>query len=145
MEHIEKNVYKHWLFKLTCLSCRYLLCMIVKTMPRASQMSRSRCAKLHPTMLGALVEPSWTRLPRLPITSKRNESAPSSLTELTMMTIAQYVLPTHWYTHTPYRQDFVEVMDMIDRRLNDKGKNWRHVFKVTNTGWIGTCMINSLL
>ncbi|SAL98194.1 hypothetical protein [Absidia glauca] len=27
------------------------------------------------------------------------------------------------------QQDFVEVMDMIDRRLNDKGKNWRHVFK----------------
>ncbi|KAI8364843.1 hypothetical protein EDC96DRAFT_510568 [Choanephora cucurbitarum] len=25
--------------------------------------------------------------------------------------------------------DFVEVMDMLDRRLNDKGKNWRHVFK----------------
>ncbi|KAI8088688.1 uncharacterized protein BX664DRAFT_385306 [Halteromyces radiatus] len=27
------------------------------------------------------------------------------------------------------QQDFVEVMDMVDRRLNDKGKNWRHVFK----------------
>ncbi|ORZ22180.1 hypothetical protein BCR42DRAFT_487768 [Absidia repens] len=27
------------------------------------------------------------------------------------------------------QQDFIEVMDMIDRRLNDKGKNWRHVFK----------------
>ncbi|CEP11295.1 hypothetical protein [Parasitella parasitica] len=26
-------------------------------------------------------------------------------------------------------QDFIEIMDMIDRRLNDKGKNWRHVFK----------------
>ncbi|KAI8971796.1 hypothetical protein BDF20DRAFT_825412, partial [Mycotypha africana] len=26
-------------------------------------------------------------------------------------------------------QDFIEVMDMLDRRLNDKGKNWRHVFK----------------
>ncbi|KAI8078015.1 uncharacterized protein B0P05DRAFT_587631 [Gilbertella persicaria] len=25
--------------------------------------------------------------------------------------------------------DFIEIMDMIDRRLNDKGKNWRHVFK----------------
>ncbi|KAK9728997.1 hypothetical protein K7432_000633 [Basidiobolus ranarum] len=24
---------------------------------------------------------------------------------------------------------FQEIMDMIDRRLNDKGKNWRHVFK----------------
>ncbi|CAO3644532.1 unnamed protein product [Cunninghamella echinulata] len=27
------------------------------------------------------------------------------------------------------QQDFIQVMDMIDRRLNDKGKNWRHVFK----------------
>jgi len=26
-------------------------------------------------------------------------------------------------------QDFLEIMDMIDKRLNDKGKNWRHVFK----------------
>ncbi|KAK6204440.1 uncharacterized protein RJT21DRAFT_136910 [Scheffersomyces amazonensis] len=25
--------------------------------------------------------------------------------------------------------DFLEVMDMLDRRLNDKGKNWRHVAK----------------
>ncbi|KAG0175397.1 hypothetical protein DFQ30_008789 [Apophysomyces sp. BC1015] len=27
------------------------------------------------------------------------------------------------------QQDFIEVMDMVDKRLNDKGKNWRHVFK----------------
>ncbi|ORZ25383.1 hypothetical protein BCR42DRAFT_363548, partial [Absidia repens] len=27
------------------------------------------------------------------------------------------------------QQDFIEVMDMIDKRLNDKGKNWKHVFK----------------
>ncbi|KAI8340430.1 hypothetical protein BC941DRAFT_449947 [Chlamydoabsidia padenii] len=27
------------------------------------------------------------------------------------------------------QHDFIEVMDMIDKRLNDKGKNWRHVFK----------------
>ncbi|KAL2149361.1 hypothetical protein VTH82DRAFT_8709 [Thermothelomyces myriococcoides] len=25
--------------------------------------------------------------------------------------------------------DFYEIMDMLDRRLNDKGKNWRHVLK----------------
>ncbi|KAF8473414.1 hypothetical protein BDZ91DRAFT_401093 [Kalaharituber pfeilii] len=25
--------------------------------------------------------------------------------------------------------DFFEIMDMLDRRLNDKGKNWRHVLK----------------
>ncbi|KAI8903719.1 ENTH domain-containing protein [Gorgonomyces haynaldii] len=25
--------------------------------------------------------------------------------------------------------DFVEIMDIIDKRLNDSGKNWRHVYK----------------
>jgi hypothetical protein len=25
--------------------------------------------------------------------------------------------------------DFYDIMDMIDKRLNDKGKNWRHVLK----------------
>ncbi|KAI0674006.1 hypothetical protein C8Q78DRAFT_969052 [Trametes maxima] len=25
--------------------------------------------------------------------------------------------------------DFVEIMEVIDKRINDKGKNWRHVFK----------------
>jgi epsin len=28
--------------------------------------------------------------------------------------------------------DFVEIMEMLDKRLNDKGKNWRHVFKVSH-------------
>ncbi|KAI9090948.1 hypothetical protein DFS34DRAFT_335874 [Phlyctochytrium arcticum] len=26
-------------------------------------------------------------------------------------------------------RDFLEIMEMIDKRLNDHGKNWRHVFK----------------
>lgn len=26
-------------------------------------------------------------------------------------------------------RDFIEIMEMIDKRLNDHGKNWRHVFK----------------
>lgn len=25
--------------------------------------------------------------------------------------------------------DFMDIMDMLDKRLNDKGKNWRHVLK----------------
>ena len=31
----------------------------------------------------------------------------------------------------PYHShgDFYEIMDMLDKRLNDKGKNWRHVLK----------------
>ncbi|KAI0257083.1 hypothetical protein BJV78DRAFT_1115633 [Lactifluus subvellereus] len=27
------------------------------------------------------------------------------------------------------QNDFVEIMEMLDKRLDDKGKNWRHVFK----------------
>ncbi|VDB91941.1 unnamed protein product [Peniophora sp. CBMAI 1063] len=27
------------------------------------------------------------------------------------------------------QNEFVEIMEMLDKRLNDKGKNWRHVFK----------------
>ena len=30
-----------------------------------------------------------------------------------------------------HRNDFVEIMEMLDKRLNDKGKNWRHVFKAS--------------
>jgi len=29
--------------------------------------------------------------------------------------------------HSP--NEFYEIMDMLDKRLNDKGKNWRHVLK----------------
>lgn len=32
---------------------------------------------------------------------------------------------------TSGRADFIEIMEMLDKRLNDKGKNWRHVFKVS--------------
>lgn len=32
--------------------------------------------------------------------------------------------------HFTYRSsDFYDIMDMLDKRLNDKGKNWRHVLK----------------
>jgi epsin len=30
---------------------------------------------------------------------------------------------------SPSRNDFIEMMEIMDKRLNDKGKNWRHVFK----------------
>ena len=29
----------------------------------------------------------------------------------------------------PSSTDFYEIMDMLDTRMNDKGKNWRHVLK----------------
>ncbi|KAJ3038890.1 hypothetical protein HDV00_012812 [Rhizophlyctis rosea] len=34
-----------------------------------------------------------------------------------------------FHLNLEYRRDFVEIMEMIDKRLNDHGKNWRHVFK----------------
>lgn len=30
---------------------------------------------------------------------------------------------------------FSEIMSMIWKRLNDHGKNWRHVYKVSTWGW----------
>ena len=29
-----------------------------------------------------------------------------------------------------YSVDFIEVMEVLDKRLNDRGKLWRHVYKV---------------
>ena len=31
---------------------------------------------------------------------------------------------------TASSHDFLDVMDMLDRRMNDRGKMWRHVYKV---------------
>ncbi|KAI8829607.1 hypothetical protein BJ741DRAFT_382962 [Chytriomyces cf. hyalinus JEL632] len=47
-----------------------------------------------------------------------NDPAPASQSDLA--TIARA-------THN--HRDFIEVMEMIDKRLNDSGKNWRHVYK----------------
>lgn len=46
---------------------------------------------------------------------------PSGPTTYDMEEIASYTYQS--------QTDFLEIMDMIDRRLNDKGKNWRHVAK----------------
>lgn len=27
------------------------------------------------------------------------------------------------------REHFMDIMEVLDKRLNDTGKNWRHVFK----------------
>lgn len=42
-----------------------------------------------------------------------------------------------------FRTDFIEIMEMLDKRLNDKGKNWRHVFKVSAV-LISCCAFTSL-
>ena len=59
----------------------------------------------------------------------------TQMNEIAQMTFNQCVsipcqprdLP-HWTWQR--RNDFVEIMEMLDKRLNDKGKYWRHVFKV---------------
>jgi len=38
-------------------------------------------------------------------------------------------MPAESLTATCSPSDFYEIMDMLDKRLNDKGKNWRHVLK----------------
>ena len=38
---------------------------------------------------------------------------------------ARLVLTWHCYSSN----EFYEIMDMLDKRLNDRGKNWRHVLK----------------
>ena len=48
------------------------------------------------------------------------------------------------YWHVRFSIDFIEVMEMLDKRLNDKGKNWRHVFKVCITTLIWGMMISEL-
>lgn len=35
----------------------------------------------------------------------------------------------HTEAGVSHSNDFVEIIEMLDKRLNDKGKNWRHVFK----------------
>ena len=32
----------------------------------------------------------------------------------------------------PFRVEFAEIMTILWKRLNDHGKNWRHVYKVCN-------------
>ena len=59
----------------------------------------------------------------------------TQMNELAQMTFNQSVhrghpRPCPPLTFIMFRNDFVEIMEMLDKRLNDKGKNWRHVFKV---------------
>ena len=58
----------------------------------------------------------------------------TQMNEIAQLTYNQFV-PTHPFRAptglNAFRNDFVEIMEMLDKRLNDKGKNWRHVFKVS--------------
>ena len=61
----------------------------------------------------------------------------TQMNEIAQMTYNQFVLAlvslcfgSRLSFPTLSRNDFVEIMEILDKRLNDKGKNWRHVFKV---------------
>jgi epsin len=57
----------------------------------------------------------------------------TQMNEIAQMTYNQCVpkaIHRMWHSPLAFRSDFVEIMEMLDKRLNDKGKNWRHVFKV---------------
>ncbi len=40
-----------------------------------------------------------------------------------------YTIKTPTLLKATSSNDFYEIMDMLDKRMNDKGKNWRHVLK----------------
>ena len=57
----------------------------------------------------------------------------TDMAELAQMTFDRYAVPPrpgHVLTASP-SHDFLDVMDMLDRRMNDRGKMWRHVYKVS--------------
>lgn len=70
-----------------------------------------------------------------PFTATSND--PWGPTGTEMSEIAQMTF--NGYSHCPLSftavlslgssNDFYEIMDMLDKRMNDKGKNWRHVLK----------------
>lgn len=62
----------------------------------------------------------------------------TQMNEIAQLTYNQSVFPHLPFLYPPLfisifvpRNDFIEIMEMLDKRLNDKGKNWRHVFKVS--------------
>jgi hypothetical protein len=76
------------------------------------------------------------------------------MNELAQLTYNQYVIWIDWKPglnrdrlgHVLVnRNDFVEIMEMLDKRLNDKGKNWRHVFKVSLAFPEGCCGMSDSL
>ncbi|KAJ2723988.1 hypothetical protein GGI07_002275 [Coemansia sp. Benny D115] len=58
-----------------------------------------------------------------PIQTKVREATSNDLSNPSMMLMSEIAQATYNPT------EFVEVMDILDKRLNDKGKLWRHVFK----------------
>jgi epsin len=68
--------------------------------------------------------------------TKNDPTPPTSreLDDLAHLSYSQYVLKIYSIHEANgcylRRPDFVEIMEILDKRLNDKGKLWRHVLKV---------------
>ena len=60
-----------------------------------------------------------------PSGTQMNEIAQLTYNQLRVCGVSLGIL-----TYCACRTDFIEIMEMLDKRLNDKGKNWRRVFKV---------------
>jgi ENTH domain len=56
----------------------------------------------------------------------------ADMAEIAQMTFDRYFRICLDIANTLCSHDFLDVMDMLDRRMNDRGKMWRHVYKVSN-------------
>jgi len=56
------------------------------------------------------------------------------MAEIAQMTFDRY-RPGFFAGSSQSSHDFLDVMDMLDRRMNDRGKMWRHVYKVARIPW----------
>ena len=99
-----------------CSTSEKAHCVWPKITRKVTQIRRLKSEMQHQTILGDLPVRRWTRSHKWPTTSAHHHSP--------------RLQGTRWLRY--HRNDFVEIMEMLDKRLNDKGKNWRHVFKVRN-------------
>ena len=53
----------------------------------------------------------------------------SEIAQLTFNGYSHHPLSSPIILNLGSSNDFYEIMDMLDKRMNDKGKNWRHVLK----------------
>ena len=53
----------------------------------------------------------------------------SEIAQLTFNGYSRHPLSSPIILSLDSSNDFYEIMDMLDKRMNDKGKNWRHVLK----------------
>ena len=53
----------------------------------------------------------------------------TEIAQLTFNGYSRHHLSSRTVLSLDSSNDFYEIMDMLDKRMNDKGKNWRHVLK----------------